>query len=380
VATIYPNRQSDTEYFVRMSHFGDDTAYNVDLHSMPKGEGGFLKLASTFTEPQIFPDISGDVTEGDLRVLPWLEGMRTALVVPTMSVSGDPATSVIFASEADAFDSSTIKSNVVLAYAMTNILLSWLLRLEADRVREALDEELASVGRIQREFLPKSLPDTEHFEWAVYYSTSACAGGDYYDFFTLPGGRTGVIIADVSGHGSPAAIVMAMTRLLLHTYPGDVSPPDEVFSNLNRLLVGNLLLGQFVTAFYCVLDPGDMSVRYSNAGHCHPVLLRSGDALIEKLASSDGLPLGVIKDGGFRTRCVKLNLGDILVLYTDGLREAMNEKKEMYGEERLVSVLKGVQDGTAEEIKNEILRDMCEFLSGEPLKDDLTIIVLRVLK
>jgi len=268
--TIYPNPQSDSEYFLRMQHFGKETVYNTDLHAMPRGEGGFLKNASTFDEPRLYADFSGEITGADVTMVPWIEGMRTALVVPTISVSGERATSVLFAAGVDAFTPEVVKSNIILTYTMTNIFLSWLLRLETDSVRDELDEELASVGRIQREFLPKGLPDTEHFQWGIYYSTSTCAGGDYYDFFPLPGGRTGVIIADVSGHGSPAAIVMAMTRLLLHTYPGDISPPDAVLKNLNGLLEGNLLLGQFVTAFYCILDPAAMTLEYSNAGHCYP--------------------------------------------------------------------------------------------------------------
>lgn len=378
--TLYSCQQSGNEYFLRMHHHGDQTVYNVDRPAMPKGEGGFLKHASTLTEPELFPDISGDLTEEDERIVPWISGMRTALVVPTISVTGEAATSVLMASEVDAFSGEVLRTNITLTYAMTNIILSWILRIQSEKMREALDKELASVGRIQREFLPKSLPDTERLKWAVHYSTSTRAGGDYYDFLPLSGGRTGVIIADVSGHGSQAAIVMAMTRLLLHTYPGVASPADEVLGNLNSRLVGNLLLGQFVTAFYCIIDPEEMTLKYSNAGHCHPLILRAGEDQVESLGLGGGLPLGVAGDGRFSEECVELNSGDVLVLYTDGLREAMDKKREIYGEERLVEVIKGVEGCSADEIKDEILKDVFEFLGGEEIEDDMTILVLKMIE
>lgn len=378
VVTIYPNAESPMEYFLRMYHVDGKTVYNTDLHSMQRGEGGFLKYASTLTEPFICSNIKKDITEGDLNALPWLSRMRTALVVPTMSVTGSPATTVILAAEEDAFDIGHIKSNLILTNATTNIILNMLLRIETDRAREALDEELASVGRIQHELLPKQLPYTKGFEWAVYYYTSTHAGGDYYDFFPQPEGQTGVIIADVSGHGSPAAIVMAMTRLLLHTYVSEIKPPAEVFRNLNKLLVGNLLLGQFVTAFYFILDRESKTLTYSNAGHCHPQLLRSNNHRVEKLALKNGLPLGITHDGGFEDASISLEKGDALVFYTDGLSEAMNKSKDQYGEDRLQGVLCGSSMKHAEEIKDAILDDVRGFCNGEPLKDDLTIIVLKV--
>ncbi len=378
VVTIYPNPLSKTEYFIRMQHVDSKTVYDTDLHSRPRGEGGFLKYASTLTEPAIYPDIEKAVTESDLKILPWLSRMHTALVVPTVGVTGEPATTVLLAVGEDAFDIGTLKSNLFLTYATTSIILNMLLRMETDTVRKALDEELASIGRIQREFLPKELPVSEVFDCAVYYATSACAGGDYYDFFRMAGGRMGFIVADVSGHGSPAAIVMAMTRLLLHTYPESVEPPDDVLTNLNKLLSGNLILGQFVTAFYCILDSQSLKLTYSNAGHCYPLLLRGASGTIEELRTKGGIPLGITSAGVFDEVSVDLAKGDIVVIYTDGLMEAVNPAGEMYGDERLKKLLLRSADSSAEEVKNEILRDAFVFCDGEALKDDITIMVLKV--
>ncbi len=378
LVTIYPNPLSKTEYFIRMQHVDGKTVFDTDLHLMARGGGGFLKYASTLTEPAIYPDIEKAVTGDDLKTLPWLSRMHTALVVPTVSVTGEPATTILFAVDEDAFDIGTLKSNLFLTYATTSIVLNMLLRIETDTVRKALDEELASIGRIQREFLPKELPVSEDFDCAVYYATSACAGGDYYDFFRMPDGRTGFIVADVSGHGSPAAIVMAMTRLLLHTYPESVEPPDDVLTNLNKLLSGNLILGQFVTAFYCILDSKSLELTYSNAGHCYPLLLRGSSGTIEELRTKGGIPLGITDAGAFDQVSVTLNKGDMVVIYTDGLMEATNPAGEMYGEGRLKKLLLAGADNSAEETKNEILRDAFVFCDGEPLKDDITIMVLKL--
>ncbi|MFQ5329539.1 MAG: PP2C family protein-serine/threonine phosphatase, partial [Thermodesulfobacteriota bacterium] len=233
VASLYSRVESDSEYFLRMEHAAGETAYHIDLDTMPKGDGGFLKYLTTLTEPILYPDITGKLQGSDMTLLPWLADMKTALVVPTISITGQSATTILFAHEVDAFDREEVSRNVVLTYSMTNILLNMLLRQESEEVCRKLDDELASIGRIQREFLPRELPTLGGLEWAVYFSTSTRASGDYYDFFMLPDKRIGVIIADVAGHGAPAAVVMAMTRLLLHTYPGEVSPPAEVLKNVN---------------------------------------------------------------------------------------------------------------------------------------------------
>ncbi|MDP6625966.1 MAG: PP2C family protein-serine/threonine phosphatase, partial [Nitrospinota bacterium] len=272
------------------------------------------------------------------------------------------ATSILYAYEEDAFSFEDLWRNVVLTYAMTNIMLNVLLRRKADNVCHELDEELKTIGSIQRQLLPAELPDVEGYEWAVHYSTSARAGGDYYDFFLLPENKIGIIIADVSGHGSPAAVVMAMTRLLLHTYPGETAPPLEVFRNINNHLVGNILPGQFITGFYGIIDDTNKTFTYSNAGHCPPQLFRVKSCSMEKLQTSSGMPLSIMNDGRFEQKSIGLNPEDALVFYTDGLSEAMNNSKEMYGERRLQEVLKSAFMKTAEEIKEAIIEDFNNFL------------------
>jgi sigma-B regulation protein RsbU (phosphoserine phosphatase) len=344
---------------------------------MPEGEGGFLKKALTLKEPEIVPNIVHDVTKNDLKVLPWLADMKTALIVPTIGVKGEPATSILFAHEEDAYKFDDIWRNVILTYSITNIILNLLLRRETDKAYRALDEELNVIGHIQRQLLPEKLPSTDGLDWAAYYSTSARAGGDYYDFFPLPDDRIGVIIADVSGHGSPAAVVMSMTRLLMHTYPGEINPPVEVMRKMNEILMGHILPGQFVTAFYGVIDLKQRTLTCSSAGHCHPRIFRAKASNVEKLDVKGGLPLGVSSDGGFDQTSISFDKDDVLLFYTDGLTEALSKSKDMYGEGRLEEVLNRSSMEAASQIKNFLLEDVTKFAKGVPLKDDMTIIVAK---
>ncbi|MEE9542405.1 MAG: PP2C family protein-serine/threonine phosphatase [Thermodesulfobacteriota bacterium] len=377
VITIYPNNDSDTEYALRMYNYSGATTLHADMTKMPIGNGGFLKYASTRKDPKYISDIKEFVTESDIEMLPWLATMHTALVIPTISITADNATTILLAFDKDAFDMSTIKHNVMLTYATTDIVLNLMLRKETTRAWNALDEELAAIGRIQREFLPKELPSLKGVDCAVHYATSTRAGGDYYDFFPLSEDRIGVFIADVSGHGSPAAIVMAMTRLLLHTYPREASPPEEVFTHLNSLMFGNLLPGQFVTAFYAVLDTNENSLNYSNAGHCHPLLVRASKKNIEKLKTKGGLPLGVVPSGVFDKKTVTMKKGDLLLFYTDGLVEATNRDNEMFGEERLHELLIDCLNDSVDKIKERLLKELQNFCGEVALKDDLTLLLMK---
>jgi sigma-B regulation protein RsbU (phosphoserine phosphatase) len=378
VLTIYPNENSDTEYALRMVNYAGNTTLNVDMSKMPVGNGGFLKYVSTRQEPKYIPDIKELLEDGDIKMLPWLKEMHTALIVPTISITGDNATTTMFAIDKNAYDIDSIKHNVMLAYSTTDVILNLLLRKEAIRAWSALDDELTSIGRIQREFLPKEIPGMGGVECAVHYATSTRAGGDYYDFFPLSEVRTGVFIGDVSGHGSPAAIVMAMTRLLLHTYPRETSPPDEVFTHVNNLLFGNLLPGKFVTAFYAILDTSQSELLFSNAGHCHPILVRASDKSIEKLKTAGGLPLGVIPGGHFDQKTVKIEKGDLIFLFTDGLVESINSSNQMFGNKRLHELLTNCLEANVNEIKEKILAELKAFCGDMKLKDDLTFLIMKL--
>jgi serine phosphatase RsbU (regulator of sigma subunit) len=258
-------------------------------------------------------------------------------------------------------------------------------RLRAQDLLKELDRELQAVGEIQRSLLPIKLPAIPGLEIAASYQTSRRAGGDYYDFFRLPaehgdGGhaRYGILIADVSGHGTPAAVLMAVTHSIAHGFDHLASPPGELLAFVNRRLCDHYTAstGTFVTAFYAIYDPLTRELTYSSAGH-NPPRLRGGDAdAFEPLDHAVGFPLGVVRDEEYASATRTLRPGDTLVLYTDGITEARNERDEQLGVARLDRALAG-DDRHPDALLAAALATVRQF-AGELPEDDRTLLVLRV--
>jgi sigma-B regulation protein RsbU (phosphoserine phosphatase) len=251
----------------------------------------------------------------------------------------------------------------------------------------ALDRELQVVGNIQRSLLPREMPAIPGFDVAATYATSARAGGDYYDFFPLPGGPDsklprawGLFIADVSGHGTPAAVLMAITHALAHAQPGTHTPPADLLHYLNAQLARSYTNnGTFVTAFYAVLDPATRTLTYSAAGHNPPRLVRAGRVM--SLDQAGELPLGIIDEQPYGQSVVTLERGDLLVLYTDGITEAMaparEGHRELFGVERLDRLLLECHAARASACVDRVCEAVTAFAAGTPRTDDQTVIVLR---
>jgi sigma-B regulation protein RsbU (phosphoserine phosphatase) len=244
-----------------------------------------------------------------------------------------------------------------------------------------LDRELQVVGEIQRSLLPQKLPEIPGFDLAAYYLTSARAGGDYYDFFPLNRGEWGMFIADVSGHGTPAAVLMAITHAIAHAQPGTHTPPAALLSYLNAQLSRWYTRdGTFVTAFYAVLDPSNRTLTYSAAGHNPPRLVRAGRVL--SLDKAAALPLGVLEEQKYVQASVVLERGDLLLLYTDGITEAMPPLRadrpfDLFGIGRLDNTLVECGASSAEACIDRIRSEVAAFSENAPPNDDRTLIALR---
>lgn len=245
---------------------------------------------------------------------------------------------------------------------------------------KTLDRELQTVGEIQRSLLPSTLPEIPGFDLAAFYQTSARAGGDYYDFFPLEHGRWGLFIADVSGHGTPAAVLMAITHAVAHAQPGQHIPPPALLTYLNNQLARSYTrAGTFVTAFYAVLDPSARTLTYSAAGHNPPRLAR-GDRVIA-LDEAGSIPLGITPDQAYTATSVAIEPGDLLLLYTDGITESMaragRESPELFGTERLDRVLLGGPDREPGAVIERIKAAIQRFTADAAPTDDQTLIAIR---
>ena len=252
-------------------------------------------------------------------------------------------------------------------------------RALADRLSEAnrqLDREALAVGRLQRELLPVACPRIPGYEWSVHYETCTRAGGDYYDFTALADGRIGILVADASGHGAAAAVLMAMTRTLLHAVAEQAPAPDRVLARLNREMGRLLPAGWFVTACYAVLDPPTGSLEYSLAGHAPPVVMRARTGSPEDLPAAGGPLLGPFPGVTYASARTRLEPGDALVLYTDGLTEAEDAEGRLLGEEAVRSALGSVPGLEPGAILARMLDRVARHRAGAAASDDLTLLIL----
>jgi sigma-B regulation protein RsbU (phosphoserine phosphatase) len=259
--------------------------------------------------------------------------------------------------------------------ATHNLVLS----REVQRAFDAVDDELRSVAAMQQSLLPERLPRSEHFELATHYRTSRRAGGDYYDFFPLSDGRLGILIADVSGHGTPAAVLMAITQTIAQLNDTLHGEPGAFLQRVNETLARRYVqdTGRFVTAFYAIFDPQLRELTYASAGHPSPRVKSIGaDRGVRCLAKPTGLPLGIAAEETYATATEPLAPGDRVVFYTDGITEAFNEAGEMFGTERLDAAIAGCQDARC--LVESVTAALKGFVGDHAPGDDQTLVVVHV--
>lgn len=238
-----------------------------------------------------------------------------------------------------------------------------------------LEEQLNVARLIQSTFLPQDNPKVPGFQVAGINIPSQMVGGDYYDFIRIVDNQIGIAIADVSGKGMPASLIMASFRASLIAEIRNNYAIRTILQKVNRLLNESLDQGNFVTAVYGVLDSKNRILTFSNAGHNPPILLRS-DGTTEELTEG-GLALGIMEDQSYEERPVYIERGDIVVCFTDGVTEASNAKGELFEEERLMNILSSNREKSAEELVRLVVDAVNEFIDEDFEPDDLTLIVIK---
>jgi sigma-B regulation protein RsbU (phosphoserine phosphatase) len=303
--------------------------------------------------------------------------MRSLVAVPLFD-KGTALNMVVLMRQAPAaFRREALPEHVWMANlfgrATHNLALSEELRL----AYEVVDRELRAVADIQRSLLPAEFPVIPGLQLAAFYQTSTRAGGDYYDFFPLPNGQWGILIADVSGHGTAAAVLMAVTHTIAHTAADPKPPPSRLLRFVSdRLAAQYTTSGNFVTAFYAVYDPPTRRLVFSNAGHPPPRVRRSGGR-IEAIGGALGLPLGIELGEPYADAETTLEPGDTLLLYTDGITEARSPACEFFGFDGLDDVLRRC-DGPAPDTIAAVLAAVDAFAAGAAATDDRTLVAATV--
>jgi serine phosphatase RsbU (regulator of sigma subunit)/putative methionine-R-sulfoxide reductase with GAF domain len=242
--------------------------------------------------------------------------------------------------------------------------------------RERMEQELEMAQRIQVSFLPESCPLLPGWDLASIWRSARQVGGDFYDFIPLPDGRLGLVIADVADKGVPAALFMALSRTLVRTVAIDGRSPAAAIARANDLIVADARSDLFVTLFYAILEPRSGAIAYVNAGHVPPLLVRAADGAMEELRLS-AMALGVLPDIEVEEERVCLDPGDALVLATDGIVEAFDAGRQMFGWDRLAEVACAHRRESAEALAEAIDQAVALFVGDAAQSDDLTLLVAK---
>ena len=251
------------------------------------------------------------------------------------------------------------------------------LALESRDRLVAIKQELEVARQVQDSVQPKALPDSEAHQVRALIIPAREIGGDFYDYFYLDDNRLGFVIADVSGKGVPAALFTMVTRALLKASLQGFQSPGQCLTLVNDLLCEDNDSCIFITLFFGVLDVSTGDLEYSNAGHNPPRLIRSGGEVME-LPRTGNLVLGILAEHQFNNEQLRLNPGDTLFLYTDGVTEAEDARPEEFGEERLDRLLSEMSAATVREIAEGVVVAVQEFVAEAPQSDDITCLVVRL--
>jgi sigma-B regulation protein RsbU (phosphoserine phosphatase) len=237
------------------------------------------------------------------------------------------------------------------------------------------DQELAKAREIQEGLLPKKIPQVRGLEVAGAWQPASTVGGDYFDVLKFSERKIGVCIGDVVGKGISAALLMANLQASFRAFASEEVSPSTLVGKLNEVISNNIAPDKFVTFCYCMIDTTDNGFTYASAGHCPPILFhKSGEAVPLR---EGGTPLGIFPDRKYENGALRLESGDRLVLYTDGITEAMNSDEQEFGERRLVEIgSRNIALG-ASELLAAIEKEVIGFCNGS-FQDDFTLVVVEV--
>jgi sigma-B regulation protein RsbU (phosphoserine phosphatase) len=239
----------------------------------------------------------------------------------------------------------------------------------------AIEQELNVAAEIQMSMLPSEFPAGNDFDIFARMVPAREVGGDLYDFFMIDEHRLGFLVGDVSGKGTPAALLMAISRTLLRGAGNEGLSADACIAEVNRVLAVETLPHMFVTVFYGILDTRTGVMEFCNAGHNHPNIV--GADGVRTLEAGGGLPVGVREDFPYTRGEVTLRKGDTVIVYSDGVTEAFDAEGNEFGEEKLESVLADKADASLQETVGAVVEAVQAFSTGVPQSDDITCLALR---
>lgn len=246
---------------------------------------------------------------------------------------------------------------------------------EEERNKIALEKDLSAAHTVQVGLLPKELPSIPGYEFSADSIPAKSVAGDLYDFISLDDGKVALTLGDVSGKGMPAALLMANVQATIRAYSRLNPDPEACIGQSNALLFNSTTADKFATLFYAVLDPEGNVFRYSNAGHEDPLFFHKGKS--PQRLKAGGVPLGVVESFPFQSEKVEMKKGDVLIVCSDGIHDAVNSAGERFGAERVETIAKSLLTHQASEIAAKVLDEVKNHTSDTPQFDDMTILVMK---
>jgi len=346
---------------------GYDIEELSNLH-LKLGEG-FIGHVALTAEPMISPDVRNDPIYINAR-----RETRSEMVAPIISNTEVIGVFDLESDQLNAYSDDDLQVLMLLA-SQVAIIIEKVMLHEQLIEKKRLEGQLEVARQVQLELLPARDPQLQGYDISAYNYPTEEVSGDYYDWVKIFDDQIGLVIADVSGKGVPAALLMAFLRASLRAATHIGYSPHISMAKVNYLLWESIERNQFVTAFYGILDATNKTLSYTNAGHNPPLLLdKDGNA---KFIDKGSLPLGMFKDTRYHEYYLTTEPGDVLVLYTDGVTEAQNSQGEEFGRTRLAEAARANQQLSARDLIMAVNSEVLEWTEGRGATDDATFFVIK---
>jgi sigma-B regulation protein RsbU (phosphoserine phosphatase) len=347
--------------------------YDIDdlqeLH-LKMGEGLIGHVAVTGK-----PYVSHDVGQ-DRRYINARARTQSEMAAPIVSNNEVIGVFDLESDELDAYTNDDLEVLMLLASQVAIIIEKVMLHDQLIE-KQRLETQLEVARQVQLQLLPARDPQLEGYDISAYNFPTEEVSGDYYDWVRIYDDQIGMVIADVSGKGVPAALLMAFLRASLRAATHIGYAPHISMSKVNYLLWESIERNQFVTAFYGILDATNRTLAYSNAGHSPAVLMKVDGTV--RFEERGGVPLGMFRDSRYYEYFETIEPGEVFVLYTDGVTEAMSQAAEEYGRDRLVAAVRECRDQPAREMIDFIHRELIAWTEGQGVHDDVTLFIVKAL-
>jgi phosphoserine phosphatase RsbU/P len=305
----------------------------------------------------------------------WDESIRSLLCVPLMIKSELKGVLTVYNKKDGLQFTDDDQRLLAIIAAQSGQVIENARLNEREKQLVKMQEELRLAARIQIELLPKSAPAVAGYDIAGKSIPAQSVGGDYFDFIQIDEHRLAFCLGDVSGKGLPASLLMSNVQATLRSHALMGLTAQECTSRSNRLLFQSTSAEKFVTLFYGILDLRDHTLLYANAGHEHPIIVSAKRAVLR--LSTGGIMLGMLEEFPFQNDTVALNPGDIMVVFSDGVTEAMNADQAQFGDERLQEVIMSHEDESASVLIESIVDAIRSYVGATPQMDDITLMVVK---